>query len=102
MNNIIPTPGAFKADEKIRFWAKLIRICSLVLIWLSVAAAFILLCCSLFLLSLFVLVGGVATCIGGMISSALMWGFADVVEGVKKTANDVAEPAPAEEELPEL
>ena len=102
MNNIIPTPGAFKADEKIRFWATLTRICTLVLVGLSVLAAFVLLCYSLFLPALFVLVGGVATCIGGMISSALMWGFADIVEGVKKTANNVAEPAPAEDELPEL
>ena len=102
MNNIIPTPGDFKADEKIRFWAKLIRICSFVLFGLSAVTAIVLLCMELFLVAIFAFVGGGVSCIGGMIFSALMWGFADIVESAKNPSGGTTKVAPVEDELPEL
>ena len=97
----------FNAEHAIKQWANALLIIGKVLMWCSVIAAFIVLCCDaeyLWWVSLIILGGGGLALLSCISSATLLWGFGDVVGNTKRiSAGTVTEAMQDEDiELPEL
>ena len=96
----------FNAESSIKKWASGMLIGGKILMWCSVIAAFIVLCCDaeyLWWVSLIILGGGALIMLSTMFSATMIWGFGDVVGNIKKMTEDTTtQTNTIEEDLPEL
>jgi hypothetical protein len=97
----------FNTEGSIRKWASVIRACGVVFAGLCALAALILLSIEAYYywwIALTCLGGGGLTLLGAFFSSAVLWGFADIVANTKRIASGTPKQQINVEEmdLPEL
>ena len=96
----------YQSEKALKRWAKCIRYFAMIFMALATLGAIIVLAVDvsyLWWIALLVFVGGLAISFPALFASHLVWGFAEIVENVKKNANGAGAPASAtDESLPEL
>ena len=96
----------YNPELAIKKWAKVLVILTYVLAGVCVLGAFIILCINperLWWISLSVLVGACLFLVPAVISSHVLWGFAEIIENTKKIAKGTcATDTKTEDVLPDL
>lgn len=96
----------YRSEMALKRWAKCIRYFAMIFMTLSTLGAIIVLAIDvdyLWWIALIVFLGGFIISLPTLFASHLTWGFAEIVENVKKNANGAEAPVSVtDESLPEL